>query len=118
MRWLILALTVACNIGANTLLKAAMQRMPRLADGPALLANVPLVLGILLSGATLVLYTITLRKFELSIAYPVVTGLALLGVFVSSAMLFGEEMAWPKVTGAILIVVGAALLCSSAPAAG
>ncbi len=114
MRWLLLSLTVGCNICSNVLLKAASLRGG--APGFAELLpwrNPQLFFGFLFAGATLLLYMLTLRKFELSVAYPVVTSLALLGIFLSSWMFFGEDMRMVKLLGAALIVVGVVLLFAS-----
>ncbi len=112
MRWLILAATIASNVGANAFLKAAMRRA---AQAPAETVLQPwnnhlLILGVIFSGLTLVFYTLTLKKFELSVAYPVVTSLALVGVFTCSALFFDEQMHWTKLVGAALIIAGVILL--------
>lgn len=114
MRWLILVSTIACNVCANTLLKAAMRHVTDVSPrAPVQLwSNHLLILGVIFSGVTLVLYTLTLAKFELSIAYPVVTSLALVGVFIFSVLLFNEQMYWTKVLGAGMIITGVVLLCS------
>lgn len=119
MRWLILAATIASNVGANILLKAAMRQA---AQAPADTTLQPwnnhlLILGVLFSGLTLVFYTLTLKKFELSVAYPVVTSLALVGIFTYSALFFDEQMHWAKLAGAALIIAGVILLCAQRGAA-
>lgn len=107
--------TVAFNIISQALLKGAMQRQ----QGPLLLPNLPKLLldpwlmgGVAFAGLTLVAYTLTLRRLDLSLAYPIVTGLGFLGVFVVSWRLFGEHLSPIRVVGALLIIAGVTLLAS------
>lgn len=105
--------TVVCNILSQTLLKGAMARhsdpVSRLPWSKMTLDPV-LVGGVLFAALTLVAYILTLRRLDLSVAYPVVTGLGFLGVFVVSWRLFGESITTGRVLGALLIVGGIALL--------
>jgi len=107
--------TVAFNILSQALLKGAMQRQ----QGPLLLTSLPKILldpwllgGVLFAGLTLVSYTLTLRRLDLSLAYPIVTGLGFLGVFVVSWRMFGEEITLARIAGAALIIGGVTLLAS------
>jgi multidrug transporter EmrE-like cation transporter len=109
--------TVAFNILSQALLKGAMQRQ----QAPIALSNLPKVLfdpwlfgGVAFAGLTLVAYTLTLRRLDLSVAYPIVTGLGFLGVFLASWRLFGEEITLARVVGAALVIGGVSLLATHA----
>lgn len=119
MNWLILFSTIACNIAANVFLKmSTLQAAQFPADAPAEpWRDLNLIIGIACSGLTLILYVMTLKRFELSVAYPTVTSIALVGVFASSALLFGEPLHLKKLLGAALIIAGVLLLSMSADAA-
>jgi multidrug transporter EmrE-like cation transporter len=59
-------------------------------------------------------YVYALRGLALSIAYPAVTSLAMVGTSLAAAIVFGEIMDWRKQLGLGLILGGVALLASSA----
>lgn len=120
MRWFLLALTIASNVCANYLLKQAMSKGSDAIHGTGLsrLLDPVLIGGFICAGSTLILYTLTLREFPLSIAYPIVTSMAFLGVFYLSWSSLGETMTLMKLIGATLILFGVSLLASSTNAGG
>lgn len=115
MRWFLLALTIVCNVGANYLLKRAMSKSSDATNGTGLswLLDPILIGGLVCAGLTLILYAVTLREFPLSVAYPIVTSVAFLGVFYLSWTSLGENMTLMKLLGATLILCGVSLLATS-----
>jgi multidrug transporter EmrE-like cation transporter len=115
MRWLLLAITMASNIGANYLLKQAVSKNSDVISEPvsSWLLDPVLIGGLACAGLTLILYALTLREFPLSVAYQIVSSLAFLGVFYLSWSSFGETMTLVKLTGAALILCGVSLLATS-----
>ncbi len=69
------------------------------------------VLGNLAGFATVITLTGLLRFLPLHFAYPLVTGLAVVGVqVVAAAWIFHEPMARPQWLGTLLVVMGIALI--------
>lgn len=114
--WAALAVAVAANVGANLLLKHAVDPGQKPAPGGAsLLAQNPpvLVAGVVLAGVLLGFYVLALRHLPVSIAYPVVTGAAMVGIAVFSAMLFSEPLSLGKMAGISGIILSTALILRS-----
>jgi multidrug transporter EmrE-like cation transporter len=69
------------------------------------------VVGNLAGFITVITLTWLLRFIPLHIAFPVTTGLAVLGVQVIAGMfLFGESISFPQLLGTMLVVFGIILL--------
>ena len=106
--WAALAAAVAANVGANLLLKHAVGRA---GEGGGILQNPPvLAAGVLLAGCLLGFYLVALRHLPVSLAYPVVTGTAMVGIAVFSAILFAEPLGAGKLAGIAGIVIGTVLV--------
>ena len=69
--------------------------------------------GVLCSGALLACYLYSLKGIDLSIAYPAVTGLAMLGIALSGVFT-GEGITTLKIGGIALVLAGISLLYQSA----
>jgi multidrug transporter EmrE-like cation transporter len=69
-----------------------------------------LVAGVGCFGIALGFYSVALTKFELSVAYPVMTSVGLVLVFAFSLIGFKESMHLTKVLGTLLIVAGVVLV--------
>ena len=65
-----------------------------------------LISAVLLLGS----YLYALRGIELSVAYPAVTGLAMLGVALGGAIFLGESLTFQKILAICLIICGVYLL--------
>jgi len=66
-------------------------------------------LGVAAAAVAGMLWTISMSRFELSYAYPFVS-LAFVIVLFMSVLLLGETLAWQKVAGTGLVVLGLILL--------
>lgn len=111
--WAALAAAVAANVGANLLLKHAvgLGQKPESGGGSLLTQNPPvLAAGIILAGCLLVFYLLALRHLPVSIAYPVVTGTAMVGIAIFSTALFSEPLSLGKMVGIIGIILSTALI--------
>ena len=114
MIWLILA--IAANITANLFLKAGATIAASRLDATMLdklfgLAVSPKIwIGTGFAALLLVAYLMALRNVPVSLAYPLTTGLAMLGIMLGGSVFFGETITITKVAGTILIVIGAVLL--------
>lgn len=114
--WIALAFAVFSNIFANIAFKLAMARVVVSSDMTALriLVSSPWVWSGVMSGAVLVVcYLFALRGIEASVAYPVVTGLAMVGIAAIGALGMGEVLSAWKIIGISLIVSGIVVLSSS-----
>lgn len=54
-----------------------------------------------------VCYSIALQKLDMSLAYPVMTGVAMLLVAGMGVLVLGESLSASKITGMVLIALGA-----------
>ena len=63
-----------------------------------------------LYGAVFFLYSFLLRRFDISVFYPIYTSLAILGVFFTGVLRFNESITPQKTIGVIIIIIGVALL--------
>ena len=107
--WIFLILTIALNAGGGLLLKLATG-----SQGWAKLIMTGASLGCYGFGF-LTFYT-SLRRLPVSIAYPAMTGGAILTVVLSAALILGEGLTKSKILGAILVVCGEMLLLRSSDA--
>ena len=72
--------------------------------------------GVACFGVALAFYSVALTKFELSVAYPLMTSLGLMLVFGFSILGFKESLDLSKVLGTILIMAGVVLVSRGAAA--
>lgn len=95
--WLILLLSTGMEVAGVTLLKM----------------NV-LGWGFILFFLAPVIYLIALSRLEVSVAYPVKTGVTLLMLFIVAFTVLGETITGPKLAGCALVLVGAPFLYHAA----
>ncbi|MBO4711286.1 small multidrug resistance protein [bacterium] len=111
-----LILAIVFNAGANILMKAGVMAEPvKLSDGiiPFILSyitNFKLMSGIACFGIALVFYTKALEKFNLSIAYPMMTSCGLIIVTLWSLFMFHERLSAVQFGGLFMIIGGIWLL--------
>jgi drug/metabolite transporter (DMT)-like permease len=67
-------------------------------------------LGVLLYGASFVIYTYLISKFDLGYIIPLTTALVYVLIFFASFIVFKEAFNILKILGIVLIVIGLALL--------
>lgn len=100
--WVFLLLSILLNAAASLLLKAATK-----VTGSVQV--LPVGSSIACYGLAFICYFICLRNLPVSIAYPVITGGAIL-IIVLSASLLGELITGAKLLGALLMAIGGLLL--------
>jgi len=98
--YILLVLAILSEIVATSALKAS-DGMTRV--GPAAVV----VIGY---GVAFLLLAHTLRSMPVGFVYAVWSGVGIVGVALVGALVFGEAMTAPKITGMTLIVVGVAML--------
>lgn len=111
--WVALVSAVFANIGANLLLRYSMKAGSGQAagGGDALVRSFPtLAIGLFLAALLLVSYLITLRHLPVNVAYPVVTGVSLIGIAVFSAVFLAEALRLVQVIGVASILIGTVLV--------
>ena len=112
MTYLMLALGIVFNAGANILMKVAMRGIGTLEElgfGPyarGMLTSGWLWSGRASFGAALVCYTYVLSRINLSVAYPVFTSVGFAIVILFSAFMLKETVTWWQVAGFVLIIAG------------
>ena len=116
MHWTALLLAVAANAIANIAFKEAIQRhaIDKSPRGLLQLLFEPwLWIGGAFAGLLLVCYLYALKGIALNVAYPAVTGLAMLGVAIGSVVVFGETLSLQRGFAMLLILAGVVLLKAS-----
>ncbi len=73
-----------------------------------------LIAGIAFYGLSLVSYSAVLKNLSASIAYPAITGLAILIVVATSTLLAQEKLTLPLALGILFVVAGIALISLNA----
>lgn len=113
MKWLILICGIAANASASVLVKMAMtppREFPSLSNPMAALSNWPFWLGLVLYGATFLLYAAALARLPLNVAHPVLTSGAIATVALASLLIFREQFYWTTVAGIGLVIAGVILV--------
>jgi len=117
MKWMILLVGIATNASASLLIKLAVtppRRLPTLAEPLAGLDNWPLWLGLVLYGATFLLYAAALARLPLNVAHPVMTAGAVAAVALVSLLVLREPFHWTTVVGIALVAAGVLLITARA----
>ncbi len=104
MRHVYLFLSVAFNVASYLLYKS-------IANRPSdFFWLVIFALGLILGGINILFFTKALKDINLSIAYPVFSGGCIFFMVLLSHLIFGEKMSTMNMAGALVIVVGIALM--------
>ncbi|MEM9724264.1 MAG: SMR family transporter [Pseudomonadota bacterium] len=119
MAWIYLSLAAAANMAANTLLRQAAQGVKD-REGPVdivlgLLGQPVFWLALAAAGALLLAFTMALRTTPVSLAYPVVTAVAIAGLLVVEGVWLGQHLGAVRVLGVALITAGVAAIFLGAP---
>jgi multidrug transporter EmrE-like cation transporter len=101
--WLYLFLTVLLNTGASLLLKLS-------AGGTGLTRLITVFCSMACYALSFASYYACLRSFPVSIAYPVITGGAILTIVLFASPVLNEPLTAVKGVGACFIVIGGILL--------
>ena len=111
--WSALLIAVCANIFANVAFKSAMRDVP----GPLHLGTVASVFaapwmwaGLASAIVLLGCFLIAIRGIDLSIAYPTITGLAMVGIIIAGYVLFSESLSVQKLAGIGFVIVGIVIL--------
>jgi multidrug transporter EmrE-like cation transporter len=67
-------------------------------------------LGLALGGINVLFFTKALKEISLSIAYPVFSGACIFFMVILSHLIFGEKLSLINMVGALVIVMGIALM--------
>ena len=113
-----IVIAVAMSTTGQTLLKLGLDKIPmgqREHPLPLLLeaARQPqVVAGVLLFGASVLVWMVALARSELSWAYPLL-GISYILVAISGWVVFGEHLSIYRILGIALVMAGAALVAAS-----
>jgi len=119
MRWAVLFLAVLLNSAANILLKAGTRKLESIESfHPNIiwkfLTNGYFVAGVFCFGLALISYSLALTKFELSVAYPIMTGVGFVIVGITSYVWFREQIGTIGIAGIVFITIGIILVARDA----
>ena len=106
--WLMLVLSILCNVVGNLLVKqfSATSEVRGLWDYLAL----PFVLGIAAFGVGVIFYGRALKEIPITLAYPIQVGACILIIALFAVAVFGERLGASDAIGIALIGTGIALL--------
>lgn len=104
MRYSLLALAVAFNVGSYVIFKSISAKSHDLAWAGLFAC------GLALGAVNVFLFTTALRELRLAIAYPVFAGASITLIVLVSAWLFNEKVTSLNLAGAALVVLGIAFL--------
>jgi quaternary ammonium compound-resistance protein SugE len=71
---------------------------------------IPYLFALGIYGLGFGLYALALRRLDLSLAYPLMVGLSIVGVFLFATLSGTEAVSAPRICGAVLIMAGAFLV--------
>lgn len=114
--WFALLLCVFANVSANMAFKHVMSGAPGELKWQTLvgIATQPwLWFGFLMAGVVLSAYLYAIREVPISMAYPVVTSLATIGMAIAGSWLFGEILGWRAIAGIACVMCGVLLIFSA-----
>lgn len=61
-------------------------------------------------GLGFVFYALSLKKLDLSLAYPLMVGVSIFGIFIYGLALGNELMTFSRLTGGVLLIIGIFLI--------
>lgn len=111
-----LVATIFLNAAGNILIKAGMSHQRDLLSGDLsralsqIIINPYALSGILCFGASFLSFSAALSRIDLSVAYPVTTGLCFVLVLLASIFYFRETISSFRVLGITAIAFGIALI--------
>lgn len=114
--WVALVVAVFANIMSNVALKIGVHSVDMKGDKHTFLSiieNPWLWGGVILAGVLLVSYVYALKGIALSVAYPSVTALSIVGISIISHWFLGERFGLGKGVGLLLVAAGVYLLCQN-----
>ncbi|MEN9781586.1 MAG: hypothetical protein RL014_2734 [Pseudomonadota bacterium] len=115
--WLLAALAVLCNAGAQALIKQASHGVQVAGSASTTwfgLQPLPLGMALLLYAVSFALTAWVYARMPLSVASPLMAGAIFVLVSVASVAWFAEAMTALRVAGMVCILVGMVLLARSA----
>ena len=104
---------IGANVCANLAFKHAMQSTISILEKRPLiilLANPWIWVGMLSAALLLGCYLYALRGIDISVAYPIVTGIAMIFLALFGAWLFSESLTILKIIGVGLVIFGIFLI--------
>jgi len=104
MKYLYLFLSVAFNIASYLLYKSIADKQK------GILWSAIFTAGLILGVVNVYFFTKSLKDINLSIAYPVFSGACILLMIASSSLIFGEKLSVVNIAGAVVIIIGIALM--------
>jgi multidrug transporter EmrE-like cation transporter len=104
VRYALLALAVAFNVGSYVLFKYISAKPHGLAWAGLFAC------GLAFGAINVFLFTTALRELKLAIAYPVFSGASITAIVLLSAWLFDESVTRTNFAGAVLVALGIGLL--------
>ncbi|MEO1608781.1 MAG: SMR family transporter [Pseudomonadota bacterium] len=112
--WLLLALAIVANVIANISLKIAAVSIKDVTDPLAIALRLATQAyfwaGLVSCGVLFLAFFFALRSVPVSLAYPIVTSLATVGLTVLDAMVLATPIGLTRIIGIAFVLVGIALV--------
>jgi multidrug transporter EmrE-like cation transporter len=115
MAYFFLALALALNTVANTLMKVGADNLGAFKEyglWAGLLKNYPILIGLFLFALNVVFYVLALSKINLSIAYPFMTVGGVILITLISYLFFKESISPTQMAGISLMILGLVLVAA------
>lgn len=100
---------ITLKIGANKIGQFNLAKETVLSDAAHILKTPEILMGLILFGASFLLWIKVLTRSELSLAYPMAS-LGYINVVAVSSWLFGESITQNKIVGILFIMIGIVIL--------
>jgi len=104
MKYIYLFLSIAFNVASYLLYKSISNKQG------GIFWFIIFASGLILGGINVLFFTKALKDIELSIAYPVFSGACIFFMVLLSHVIFGERISVVNMVGAVVVVVGIALM--------
>jgi small multidrug resistance pump len=115
MKYFIIIFGIISNALASVLIKYATmapRSFPSLNEPLQALRNWPFWMGIFFYGLAFIFYGMSLARFPLNVAHPLLTAGAITVVSLFSLLVFKEPFNWSTVLGIIFILIGVVFVTS------
>lgn len=104
--WFLLLFAALNSTLGNLLIKLAMNTSSNSEHLVSIIFGKYFILGVFFYGLNLLCFTIALRYFDVSIAYPTLSGMGFVFLVFSAWIVFGENISFYKILGICCLILG------------
>lgn len=104
--WFLLLFAALNSTLGNLLIKSAMNTSGNSEHLASIIFSKYFILGVFFYGLNLFCFTLALKYFDVSIAYPTLSGMGFVFLVFSAWMVFGENISMYKILGIGCLILG------------